>query len=181
VYYGHLYRELILRDCICTITVMVRQKVLHEVGMFDETLKIGEDYDLWLRIARNHPVVYIDRVFCIYRLRDDGLSGGQEVRSLRWLEAHTAVREKHLRSNWIPGQHRDLLNDVLSGNYWGLGWNCFTEEQFKEARTYFLKGVRYRPLHFRNWLYWCSCFLPLRVIETVRSIKRAVKVGKFAP
>ncbi|MCI0565271.1 MAG: hypothetical protein MN733_42945, partial [Nitrososphaera sp.] len=175
-YYGHLYRELLSRNCMNTSSVVVRRKVLEQAGMFDEMLEvIGEDYDLWLRIARSHPVVSIDRVLCKYRLRDDGLSGGQEVRSLRWVEAHTAVREKHLRCNWIPSQYRSLLNDVLSRNYWELGWDLFSQKRFREARTFFLKGLRYRPLHLKNWMYWCSSFLPPPIIEAVRYVKHGYK------
>lgn len=175
-YYGHLYRELLSRNCMNTSSVVVRRKVLEQAGMFDEMLEvIGEDYDLWLRIARSHPVIYIDRVLCKYRLRDDGLSGGQEVRSLRWVEAHTVVREKHLRCNWIPNQYRSVLNDVLSRNYWELGWDRFSQKRFREARTFFLKGLLYRPLHLKNWLYWCSSFLPPPIIEAVRYVKHRYK------
>jgi glycosyltransferase involved in cell wall biosynthesis len=181
IYYGHVYSKLLLRNCICTISVVLPRKVLDEVGMFDATLKIGEDYDLWLRIARNHPVVYIDRTFCKYRLRDNGLSGSLQVRFSRWLQAHTAVREKHRSSYLIPGQYRDALTEVLGENYWKLGWVWFSEARFEEARTCFLKGMRYRPLHLKSWLYWCASFLPLQVIDSIRSIKRTVKVGKHPP
>ena len=181
MYYGHVYRELVLRNCICTISVVLLRKVLDEVGLFDETMMVGEDYDLWLRIARNHPVVYLDRTFCKCRLRDDGLSGGPQARSFRWLQAHTAVREKHRSANWIPDQYREALTAVLSDNYWALGMNYFREERFREARIFFLKGLGYRPLHLKSWLYWCASFLPLQVMDSVRSITRAVKVGKYPP
>jgi glycosyltransferase involved in cell wall biosynthesis len=176
VYYGHVYRELLFGNYICTITVMLHRSVLDEVGIFDETLKVGEDYDLWLRIARNHSVIYVDRVFCEYRVRDNGLSGGLEARSPRWLEAHTVVREKHLRSHWVPSQHHNVLTGVLSKNYWELGRIYFGEARFQEARILFLKGLGYRPLHLKSWIFWCSSFLPLCVIARVRSAKHAMNV-----
>jgi glycosyltransferase involved in cell wall biosynthesis len=182
LYYGDVYRELMFRNCVCTITVVAHRNLINEVGMFDETLKIGEDYDLWLKLTRNHPVVYIDRIFSKYRLRDAGLSGSQQMRSLRWLESHTLVREKHLRSNWIPPQYQDAVCERLSENCWELGWNCFSEERYTEARAYFLKGLSYRPLDFRTWLYWISSFLPSRIIGEIRSIKRALQIRqKLAP
>jgi len=181
LYCGHLYRELLFGNYICTITVVLHRNLLDEAGIFDETYKIGEDYDLWLRIARNHTVIYLDRVFCEYRLRDDGLSGGWEARSPRWLDAHTAVREKHLRSHWVPGQYHNVLAGVLSENYWALGRIRFGEARFKESRNCFLKGLRHRPFHLKIWFYWCSSFLPLRVIQSARSIKRALKVWGKAP
>ena len=176
VYYGHVYKELLFGNYICTITVLLHRDVLDDARMFDETLKVGEDYDLWLRIALNYPAIYVDRVFCEYRVRDNGLSGGLEARIPRWLEAHTHVREKHLRAHWVPGQYHNVMTGVLSNNYWVLGRNCFGEARFKEARAYFIKGLGYRHFSLKNWFFWSSSFLPFSVIHFVRSAKHAMKI-----
>jgi len=41
-----------------TPCVMVRRSVLDELGGFDETYHMGEDWDLWYRIAGRHDFVY---------------------------------------------------------------------------------------------------------------------------
>jgi glycosyltransferase involved in cell wall biosynthesis len=41
-------------------TVMVHRSILDKIGLFDESLKACEDYDLWLRILREFEVGYID-------------------------------------------------------------------------------------------------------------------------
>ena len=174
-YYGGLYEQLLIRDCMNTSSVLVRRKVLEEHGTFDESFKIGEDYDLWLRIARNHPMIFIDRVLCKYRVRDGGLSGGEEVRGLRWLDAHIAVREKHRELNWVPAEHVGLLNEILSRRCWEAGWNYFGRNQFREARRHFWMSLRARPRDLKVWLYWCSSFLPEQVVEAIRSIRQADK------
>ena len=38
-----------------------------EVGGFDESLSISEDFDLWLRIARGHRFGFVDRPLTFYR------------------------------------------------------------------------------------------------------------------
>jgi len=174
-YYGNLYAQLLIDDCMNTSSVMVRRKVLEQSGTFDEQFRIGEDYDLWLRIARNHPMVYLDRVCCKYRVREDGLSGAHDARGVRWLDAHLAVREKHCRANWIPAEHVDLLNDVLGKRYWELGWSHFGCNRFQEARKCFGKILRIYPLRLRIWLYWWSSFLPIPVIESIRELRQVKK------
>ena len=67
------------------------------------------------------------------------------ARSPRWLEAHTAVREKHLRSHWVPGQHHNVLTGVLSNNYWELGRFCFGEGRYKVVWHDFPEHLRYHP------------------------------------
>ena len=41
-------------------SVLVKSTVFEEVGLFDETLKASEDWDMWIRIARKFNVDYVD-------------------------------------------------------------------------------------------------------------------------
>lgn len=41
--------------------VMLKRSVLEHVGLFDESLPVCEDYDLWLRIACRYPVYLIKK------------------------------------------------------------------------------------------------------------------------
>jgi glycosyltransferase involved in cell wall biosynthesis len=56
----------IFTDCLplCAIspsTVMLHRSVLTDVGLFDTELPACEDYDLWLRISANYPVLLIEQ------------------------------------------------------------------------------------------------------------------------
>lgn len=42
-------------------TVMIHKSIFNRVGVFDESLKACEDYDLWLRVLRTSKVGYIDK------------------------------------------------------------------------------------------------------------------------
>ena len=49
---------------ICKIgasTVMIHKKILNDIGLFDEELKVCEDYDLWLRVLQKYNIGYIDK------------------------------------------------------------------------------------------------------------------------
>jgi len=48
-------------------TVAIRRKAIEKVGIFDETLKYLEDYDLPLRLAAEGPWAYIQEPLVIYR------------------------------------------------------------------------------------------------------------------
>lgn len=48
---------------LCIISpssVLLHRDVLVQCGMFDESLPVCEDYDLWLRVAARFPVLFID-------------------------------------------------------------------------------------------------------------------------
>lgn len=62
------YRELMEHNFIgCHNSVMYRRDVLLSVGGFDQTLRAGEDWDMYLRIAQQFPIYYHDEVVSEYR------------------------------------------------------------------------------------------------------------------
>lgn len=71
---GWIYPELLLDCAVWTSTVMIRRDVLDEVGGFDETLRIGEDYDLWLRASRVTPILQVPRALALYRQHPDSIT-----------------------------------------------------------------------------------------------------------
>lgn len=63
---------LIFSKCLplCMISpssVIVRRELFERVGLFDESLPACEDYDLWLRVAKDYTVDYIDEKLTIKR------------------------------------------------------------------------------------------------------------------
>jgi len=50
------------------ISIAVHREVFAEVGTFDEALRQGQDYDLWLRITARHHSVYLDQPTCVSRV-----------------------------------------------------------------------------------------------------------------
>jgi len=55
-------------------SVMVRRDVLQHVGGFHEHLKLGFDYDLWLRIAAEYVIYCLAAPLTIYRIHGDNQS-----------------------------------------------------------------------------------------------------------
>lgn len=54
-----------------TPTVMVERSLSAEIGGFDETLAQFEDYHLWLRLSRAHPVLLVDQPLVEVRAHDE--------------------------------------------------------------------------------------------------------------
>lgn len=51
-----------VRYCIIApSSVMVHKSVFTAIGLFDESLRVCEDYDMWLRILRRYDFGYIDK------------------------------------------------------------------------------------------------------------------------
>jgi glycosyltransferase involved in cell wall biosynthesis len=60
---------------IAPSTVMIYRSILDSVGLFDESLEVCEDYDLWLRVLREYEVGLVEDVLTTkYAGHDDQLS-----------------------------------------------------------------------------------------------------------
>jgi glycosyltransferase involved in cell wall biosynthesis len=57
---GWIFRRCLPLCAISPSSVMIKRSLFDEVGVFDETLPVCEDYDLWLRICALHPVLFVD-------------------------------------------------------------------------------------------------------------------------
>jgi glycosyltransferase involved in cell wall biosynthesis len=57
---GDIFLDSLRRCLISPSAVMLRTPLFRETGGFDETMTAAEDYDLWLRILRDHPVGLVD-------------------------------------------------------------------------------------------------------------------------
>ncbi len=56
-------------------TVMLKKTLFDQVGLFDETLRCCEDYDLWLRVSCTFPFLLIDKPLTVKEGgRDDQVS-----------------------------------------------------------------------------------------------------------
>ena len=62
---GFIFRHCLPLCAISPSAAVVHRSLFERVGLFDETLPICEDYDLWLRICARWPVLYVDRPLVI--------------------------------------------------------------------------------------------------------------------
>ena len=62
---GFIFEKLLERSIISPSQVCMRRKFFEEVGLFDETLPVCEDYDLWLRASARFPIGLIEKSYGI--------------------------------------------------------------------------------------------------------------------
>ncbi len=86
----------------CTDTMLIRREVLMEVGGFDESLKVGEDLDLWIRIAYRWPKFgFVAQPLAVYHIDfpHSLTRGSLEIsRTCHFLDRHTQL--SHENGQW---------------------------------------------------------------------------------
>ncbi|WP_442511954.1 glycosyltransferase family 2 protein [Novipirellula sp. SH528] len=107
----YAFDDMLLKNRLGTPTVICRRESLVSVGMFDESMSISEDYELWLRLCWIGTVGRIAMPMARFRQRTDGLSAGDRDRTfaLDW----EFTRSLAFRYPDVPGIQR-LVNQGLS-------------------------------------------------------------------
>jgi len=107
---GHIYPQCLPLCVISPSAVMIHHSIFKDIGMFDESLPACEDYDLWLRICSQEPVLFIDSpIITKYGGHEDQLS-----RKYWGMDRFRIVAlEKILEDPALSSEYRNLTLDML--------------------------------------------------------------------
>jgi len=103
--------SLLAQTCnVITSAVVARRTLLMACGAFDETLRRGQDFDLWLRVvAGGARAAFRDDVLAVRRVHANNLSGTR----LNELERASHVFAKALRTLPLPPAARAMARQRL--------------------------------------------------------------------
>ena len=80
------------KQSLITSGVVARREAIFKVGLFDEALRNSQDFDLWLRLARNGSrLAYQRKLLLHYRYHAKSLSGDAVNRVMRELRVYEKV------------------------------------------------------------------------------------------
>ncbi|ULA63108.1 MAG: Glycosyltransferase [Nitrospira sp.] len=74
--------QLLIANYIPVLCVMHARACLNDVGDFDESLFVHEDWDLWIRMATRYPFVHIPKTTAEFSWRGDGSSMSSQPREI---------------------------------------------------------------------------------------------------
>lgn len=135
------FESLVAQRCSVLIMVTARRDTLLRAGLFDESLRSAEDFDLWLRIAHmGGRIVYHHRILTRYRKRLGSLSSDPV-----WMYRHIlAVLDKCGRTMALSMVERDALFAATTRFRARLrlheGKRAFFRREFAEARAKFTEA-----------------------------------------
>jgi glycosyltransferase involved in cell wall biosynthesis len=104
------FESLLSGDCeVTTSTVVARRRALIDSGLFDESLRRCEDFELWLRMAyRGTRMSYQTKILAAHRLRSQSLSSDR----IRMIESVLRVLQK-VGAWQLPDSSRKLLQQNI--------------------------------------------------------------------
>ena len=107
---GDIFKKSLEICCISPSSAFIKKEVFDDYGLFDESLEVCEDYDMWIRITAKEDVGFLDKPLVIkYGGHDDQLSKkywGMDRFRIKSLE-------KNLRNNWFTMKQKKSVLNIL--------------------------------------------------------------------
>ncbi|HEU4387831.1 MAG TPA: hypothetical protein VFV34_08545, partial [Blastocatellia bacterium] len=162
---GWVFDELLSRHFIALSTVVVRRSCLDAIGLFDESLVGAEDYNLFLRLARQYQFGLVSEVLVRKRCHDQGLSEDldsmyrDEIANLdRIAEMYPEARIRTAR----------LKAEI----HFRFGRYYFARRDYSVARLCFLRSLRRPTQRLEALIYLTLSTLPRRLRAWLVTVKR---------
>jgi len=146
--------------------VMVRRTALYAQPVwFPEDMTIGEDLDLWFRLAIDNPVAFIMEILSCYRRHDSNITNNLQ----RFSEGSLNVHEKNLLrgANLLTKQEKKTYMSKLSADHFHYGYYLYQNMEMKSARREYMRSLR---LHSTGKTLFAlfKTFIPAKLIKSYK-------------
>lgn len=144
---GDLFAKVFSESFIHTSSVMIRRDVLGKVGGFPTRYRFADEFDVWLKISRDHEIAFFDKPLVFIRFYDANTSHNRiGVRSDTY---------DILMSNYDPERiSRKVFLRTLSDHDISFGRAYLKVGDFENALRWFKSAVNRTPLRARPWRYY---------------------------
>ncbi len=142
---------------------LIKKKCFEELGLFSENLWIGEDWDMWIRIAKHYDIRFVEEPLIKCRAHGNNLHANT---SRIEADAKQVVARNIERWRFI------LRRKACSYIYLDLAHEYMAVQSRYPAMTNILRSIVIYPLktYDRDDKYriLCKCLLPARLLSFVR-------------
>ncbi|MCP4745316.1 MAG: glycosyltransferase family 2 protein [Desulfobacteraceae bacterium] len=131
-YSGYIFEKTLPLCLVSPSAVMMRKKLLQEVGLFDEQLPACEDYDLWLRISWKYPVYLLTTPLIVkHGGHEDQLSKMPQLDKYR-----IAALSKLIDAGCLSDRQKEAAVSMLKKKCRIYANGCLKRSRNQEAQHY---------------------------------------------
>jgi glycosyltransferase involved in cell wall biosynthesis len=161
-----LPKYFLLDGPIVPSSMVMRREVIEDIGLFNETFRVGEDTEFCLRVAERWTFQHVAGAL-VYKRRH----GANMTRSL---DALLPVAERLTREWMIRRPELAHLARRRNARFYAKAGNdCVAQGEKKRGTRLLIRAMRHDPLSWRVYVYIFLCALPRDMDPQVR---RAAKL-----
>jgi glycosyltransferase involved in cell wall biosynthesis len=158
LYRGHITEPLFVENFVPFGTAVVRKECFKTLGGFREDIRMGIDYDLWLRFSTQFMFDYVDRPLLKYRVWSGQMSNNSRGRHINAIDIMKKFLDAH------PGRVRERVQkEAWAHTYVRFGRNLWEEERcIVPSVSLFLRALSCKPTYLPAWKSMGRVLLGLR-------------------
>lgn len=160
---------------MCGSTPMVRRHCFESVGLFDQSLRSAEDWDMWIRIAKKYEFAVVKEPLVRYRVHANSKSHNLQLH----LQSRLKVIEKVFQNGVID---QDTLKEKVYGLvFLSVAYRALQKNDFETALSLKRQALQYYPnLFYAKTFYRLGIILFLRRRLGERVYEQFLKALKYA-
>ena len=145
-YSGWIFKELLSKSFIQTSTVVVKRECLDAVGPYDETFSLGDEYDMFLRIARKFQCGFVDKGLTRYRVHDTNASNNDFLFDNENLGVY-----KKIYNNFtdLDGVEKKILRKRIARYSMKVAEGLYSQGKLEESKEYQKEANNFLPFYKR--------------------------------
>jgi hypothetical protein len=180
---GKLFQDLVHNCFVFTPTVVVRRECLEQVGLFNESLAVSEDFNLWLRIAARWRIAFLPEVLAITHKRPESLSAS--IAPEKRLKTGVAALENVQSScSGLTSSETRALSEALAERNYFHGSFLLSQGAKQAARRSLASALKLQPTHWRALAKLGLSLLPTgsskSLVEVNRKLARRLRSSNAA-
>ncbi len=145
-YSGWIFAKLISKSFIQTSTVMVKRDCLNAVGPFDESFRLADEYDMFLRIARRFQCGFVDRELTRYRVHDTNASKNDLLFGKENLRVYKKIYNSYTN---LDEKEKKILKKRIGMYSIKVAKGLYNQGQLEESMKYQKEALEYLPFYKR--------------------------------
>lgn len=155
---GYVFRDLLKNYFLGMDNTIIRKVVLDEVGLFNETFTVCEEKDLFLRIAKEYKVEFVDEVLDIARMHSEQTTA---LNFELFFEENEKIINGYLNSDQSFAEEykaeiihfMSKLSFQKSVNYWRIGDSKKARKELNKIENSLKNKLFYILTYFPRSIY----------------------------
>lgn len=139
-YGGDIFTECLSHCIIAPSATLMHRNLFDKAGLFDETLEVCEDYDMWLRVALENKIGLIDEKLIIK------YGGAEDQLSMKFwgMDRFRVQALEKLLNLELPSDIKKSVKKVLLDKYTLLLRGAVKYDRILQIKEYKIKIERYK-------------------------------------
>jgi glycosyltransferase involved in cell wall biosynthesis len=165
---NNIWRDLLGASCVAKPCVVARADVIKATGGFDLALRVAGDQDMWIRLASQGEVGFIEEILVIVHDTPGSLTKVHAQRIADFVMPMVMNRISHLQDRLSPAE----IRHILGVRYSFIGRNLYDAGMIVKGLGYIARGIAKGVLVGENLWYIITASPPARFVKkiTIRNL-----------